>query len=160
MMATDTPTGQSRLDFARDLISDTVSKLPADNIGLYLYTSDVKDLVPATLDHLYLRMMLQKTEVNSVGIAGTDLRKVLGNLYSRFWAKPSDRAISLVLITDGGDTTLEGLPDDQRADYSKVIARALGNSSTPRKVVTIGIGSKAGQNLTDWTIRADPFIRR
>ncbi len=157
MTATDTPTGQPRIDYARDLIGDTIARLPADNIGLYLFTSEVKDLIPATLDHLYLRMELQKVGINSVGIAGTDFRKVLGNFYTRFWATPSDRAITLVLITDGGDTTLEGLPDDQRGDYIQVIARQLGNASTPRKVLTVGIGSTIGQNLTGIDYQGGPI---
>lgn len=157
MTTTDTPTGQTRLDYARDLISDTIQRISAENVGLYLFTSDIKDLVPPTLDHLYLRMELQSIAVNATGIVGTDFRRVMGDFFKRFWSQPSDKLTTLVVFSDGGDTTLEGLPSDRRDGYIKVILREMGDvNAARRRIVTVGIGSATGQNIPGLDYQSGP----
>ncbi len=148
MTVADTATGQTRFEFARDVINDTIMRLSADNIGLYIFTSTLKDAVPPTLDHLYLRMELQKVTINGTGTSGTDFRKVLGDLSQELWSQPSDKFTTLIILSDGGDTTLEGLPVEDRAGYIRVILHQLSDINRDRRrIFTVGVGSVQGQDI-------------
>lgn len=148
MNVVDTPTGQTRLEFAKDLIADTITRLTGDNIGLDVFTTEVKQLVPPTLDHLYLRMLLRDVHVNETRTPGTDFRRVLNFLRQNLWGKLSDKMNVLVVVSDGGDTELESLPKDQQAAYIKVILSGFGDiDASHRRVFTIGVGSTQGQTV-------------
>jgi Ca-activated chloride channel family protein len=142
MTVADTRSGQTRLDAGRGLISDVVARLTSENVGLSAFTSALKSVVPPTLDHLYLLMLLQDVVVNDPGVSGTDFRKMLSGLQKSYWDKPSERLVSVVVISDGGDTLLQDLsPADQQAYIHTVLKELKDVNAANRRIYTVGMGA-------------------
>ncbi len=159
MSVVDTMTGQTRLERAKDIIADTVNRLTASNTGLDAFSLIVKVVVPPTLDHLYLRMLLRDVQINETGLAGTDFRRVLHDLKQSLWGTPTDKYITLVIVSDGGDTHLEGLPADRRASYLKEIVSELGSiDANQRRIFTVGVGSASGQTIPGLEYQGKPVL--
>lgn len=157
MMVADTSTGQTRLEQAKAIIGDTLARLPAENVGLYTFTIDMKPLVPPTLDHLYLRMQLRNAVVNDTGLPGTDFARVFSLMRHNFWSAPSDKFYSFIFLTDGGDTRLELSSAATRVDYEKAILKELQGIDHSRiHIYTIGMGSSQGLLVPGVTFEGKP----
>jgi Ca-activated chloride channel family protein len=159
MTVADTMTGQTRFERAKDIIGDTVNRLSAANTGLDAFSLIVKVIVPPTLDHLYLRMLLRDVQINETGLAGTDFRRVFNELQRSLWSNLTDKYITLVVVSDGGDTHLEGQPDDKRAAYIREILSELGNvDASHRRIFTVGVGSTEGQTIPGVEYQGNPVM--
>lgn len=72
---------RSRLDYAKELIDEIVARLHGETVSLYTFTSKVAQVVPGTMDYLYLRMLLRDVEVNSTGVAQRIQRAALKRVF-------------------------------------------------------------------------------
>ena len=72
MAVVDTRVGESRLDYAKEIIDELVSQLDGEEVALYSLTSEMTLLVPPTNDYLYLRLMLHQVGYNEGDVYGTD----------------------------------------------------------------------------------------
>lgn len=157
MSVADTTTGQTRLDSARGLISDTIARLTSENTGLSVFTSTLKPIVPATLDHLYLLMLLQDVGVNATGVAGTDFRQMLGELQKAYWERPSDKLVSVIVISDGGDTSLQDISSKDQEAYIHTIVKQLKDVNvSQRRIYTVGMGSTQPATIPGMEDRGRP----
>ena len=132
---------RSRLDYAKEVIDEVAAKLNGESAFLFTFTSKTVQLVPGTLDYLYLRQMLRDVEVNSTGITGTDLKEALRVMYAKFWAHPASRKVTVILVSDGGDTAVEDLKGSARQKGIDQITAELHRHGT---VDVIGVGSQTG----------------
>ncbi len=132
---------RSRLDYAKELIDEIVARLHGETASLYTFTSKVTQVVPGTMDYLYLRMLLRDVEVNSTGVTGTDLGEALKSVYSRFWKHPEQRSVTVVLLSDGGDTSVEDASGSAR---QAKIDKITGELHRHGVVDVIGVGTAGG----------------
>jgi von Willebrand factor type A domain len=140
MAVSDTRTGATRLELAKEIIDETVSHLSGQSAGLYAFTSEVASLVPPTVDYLYLRLMARKAGINEGDAAGTDLMEAFETLMRRFGGSP--RNCTLVLLTDGGDTRLEVAEGEERTKQMEAILSRVDGKGV--RVYTVGLGSHGG----------------
>lgn len=146
MAVPDSRTGMSRLDFAKELIDETVRQLDGQSAGLYAFTSAVSPVVPQTMDYLFLRLLLRRIDVNEGDVAGTDFLE-LGDYIQQVLLKESpDKLKTVVILSDGGDTHLEGLQDEERSkELETLVSRLEGATDHRLQVFTIGLGTKTGE---------------
>jgi Mg-chelatase subunit ChlD len=145
MAVTDTRMNQSRLDYAKEIIDEVISRLDGQTVALYAFTSQLATIVPSTLDYLYARLSLRHVGINEGDAAGTDLMEALDAVMRRHAWGGEQRARTLVLLTDGGDTRLEAAAVEERARQIEALCSRLRLPGVPLTVVTIGLGSAAGE---------------
>lgn len=135
---------RSRLDYAKELIDEIISQLHGETISLYTFTSKLVQVVPGTMDYLYLRSLLKDVEVNSTGVTGTVFSVALKGIYQKFWEHPTQRKVTVIILSDGGDTTLEDTSGIQRQKKIDQITSELHRHGV---VDTIGLGTVAGGDV-------------
>lgn len=150
MSVSDTRTKVTRLDYAKEIIDEVVSELDGQNTALYAFTSQVYTVAPATVDYLFVRLILKLVGINEGDVAGTDLAEALETVRRKHFRRNRDRLITLILLTDGGDTRLETLAGQERAkEMQTIVSRLHGAEELNLRVYTVGIGSPQGAVIPD-----------
>jgi Ca-activated chloride channel family protein len=147
MSVKDTRTGKSRLDDAKEIVDAVISQLKGESASLFAFTSTATPLVPATMDYIYLRMILRQVQINEGGIAGTDFLKSLSLMHNDVFVKNPKTPKTLIILSDGDDTLLEDLQASQRKNLISSIVDTVKNPNL--QVLSIGLGSKEGENIPD-----------
>lgn len=145
MEVPDARGGQTRLQFAKELIDEIISRLKGESIALYAFTSDATKLSPLTMDYLFVRLMLKQMNINEGDIAGTNMTEALASLRDEYFLTITPKRKTLVILSDGGDTHLEELKgnEQQRAiDSIKFFFNQA--EELDLNVFTIGLGSREG----------------
>lgn len=155
MAVADSRSGMTRLDYAKDIADQIVSKLTGEAVSLNAFTSEVTSLSPATMDYLFVRLMLRQMRINEGDSAGTNLVKALKEMHQQMLSMPPGRLKRLVLMSDGGDTALEALSDQER---EKEIATVLNEFDAIKQlhIDAIGMGSSKGGVVPDVTFEGRP----
>ncbi|MCH9633964.1 MAG: hypothetical protein S4CHLAM7_06980 [Chlamydiae bacterium] len=155
----DTRIKTSRLDFAKEIIEEVVSKLDGQNVALYAFTSEVTPIVPPTLDYFFTRMLLRSIKINEGDVAGTDLLEALELMSKKYLSGPEKRQKVLIVLTDGGDTYLESLQDKERENHVAVILDKIAPHKENRiKVFTIGLGTEQGREVPGLAYEGKPVV--
>ncbi|MCB1118623.1 MAG: hypothetical protein KDK65_01545 [Chlamydiia bacterium] len=144
MTTTDTPLNLSRLDDAKRIANEINLNLPPHITEVYLFTSDLFQLVPETHDHLFVKLMLDQITSDQTLARGTNLLSVLQTL--------DETADAIILLSDGEDQKLE---EEAQEEVRKDLERVLKNK-TP--FYTIGIGSHEGAPIPNFTYEGDVVI--
>lgn len=153
----DTRTGSTRLDYAKEVIDEVVSELDGHTIALYAFTSQVTTVVPSTVDYLYARLALKFVGINEGDIAGTDLVEALEFIRRRHFKANKDKILTLILLTDGGDTRLETLSGDSRTrEVKTILSRLKGAETLNLRTFTVGVGSAQGALIPDIEFEGQP----
>ena len=148
MEVTDTRTGISRFEYAKEIIDETISQMQDETVSLFAFTSEVSTVSPPTMDQLYVRLMLRNVSINEGDVSGTDLLEALDVIRSRYFISLNERMITLVLLSDAGDTRLEGASSEQRTnEITALLGRIQGTDDSQLKVFTVGLGSKEGAEI-------------
>lgn len=159
MSATDTRSNKSRLEIAKEITNELITHLEGQNGSLYAFTSDLTTLSPPTLDYLFLILALRDLSINEGGTAGTDVATALQHLHKISWGVPSNKEYTLVILSDGEDTVLEGLQGNERSQAREKIMDPLKNAlDSHLRVFTIGIGSAAGAPVPGLTFEGKPVV--
>ncbi len=132
MLATDI--NPSRLERARQAISQLVDQLRNDRIGLILFAGDAYTQIPVTNDYLSAKMFLASAGPDAVSKQGTAIGAAI-ELGMRSFTPESDKSRALIIITDG-----ENHEDD-------AVEQARLASEKGITVHTIGIGSPEGSPI-------------
>ncbi len=136
----------NRLSKAKDLIRDVVAALDGEHVGLVIFTSVPSVKCILTLDYTYFKRILDDVVINDNDYAGTKLMPALHEIIDRQFDFSKNKYKDLFIITDGGDTDLEGLKGEDRRAFAERLAD-LAESAFKKKGIrihTIGLGSKAG----------------
>ncbi len=156
-MAVTDSRDMSRLDYAKDIVDQLVSKLTGQSVSLYVFTSEVTPLSPSTMDYLFVRLMLRQMHLNEGDITGTDIVKALRELHLKILDMPPKRMKRLILISDGGDTALDAMPENEK---EKAIGSLLDlfddASSLNLHSDAIGMGSQKGGIVPNVTFQGKP----
>jgi Ca-activated chloride channel family protein len=159
MFAEDTPTKKSRLDESKEIAEEIISRLRGQNVTLFAFTSSTMQLVPLTTDYLFSRLILRQLSINEGETAGTDILQALTRMRDLVLNSAVGKQISLVMLTDGGDTYLESLQGAEREEYAQKIASILHNAGTGQfSVYIVGLGSKQGKEIPGVTYQGHPIV--
>ena len=124
----------NRLARAKAEISQLVSRLDGQRVGLIAFAGRAVQVCPLTPDHAFFDTVLGTLDTRSAGKGGTRVGEAIRTALRGFPAGQGAKLI--VLITDG---------DDQDR-YTEDAAKAARDAGV--KIVAVGLGSEAGSQIT------------
>ena len=136
-----------RIDVAKKVVDDFISRRPEDRMGLVAFAGRPRDASPITLDHQWLRRSLNELRLNdqrdmgTIKEQGTAIGSALSAAAVRLEARDAKSKI-IVLITDGASNSGKISPIEA-AEHAKTLGI---------KIYTVAIGTTEG--------RVDPSIMR
>lgn len=135
-----------RIDVAKRVVDDFISRRPEDRMGLVAFAGRPRDTSPITLDHQWLRNSLNSLRLNDQNMGtikeqGTAIGSALAAASGRLDARDAKSKI-IVLITDGASNSGKISPVEA-AENAKILGI---------KIYTVAIGTTEG--------RVDPSIMR
>ena len=150
---------QSRLENAKEIADQVISRLQGQSGSLYAFTSAVSKLSPPSMDYLYMRLMLRNMVINEGGANGTDIKAALQYIHDNYLKVSTPLIKTLILISDGEDNRLEELKGDDRTKYISEAADLLGDPAKEKlHVYTIGVGTKKGGDIPTLTYEGKNVI--
>ena len=129
-----------RLDVAKKVVDDFISRRPDDRIGLVAFAGRPRDASPITLDHKWLRSALDGLRMNdqrnngTIREQGTAIGSAIAAAANRLDTRDSISKI-IVLITDGASNSGKISPIEA-AEHAKTLGI---------KIYTIAIGTEEGR---------------
>jgi Ca-activated chloride channel family protein len=124
----------TRLDAAKAVIRDFISRRKTDRIGVIVFGKDAFVLSPPTLDYQLLDLMVSKMELEVIDGNGTAIGDAVGTAAARL-RRSSAKSKAIILLTDG-DNNAGRISPEYAADLAnKVSAKIF--------TVQIGDGSMA-----------------
>lgn len=132
MLAEDT--APNRLERAKAELTDLLTYLEGDQVGLIAFAGRATVLCPLTPDFGFFKLILDDAGPHSVGRGGTRLEEPIRKALDGFRTE-SDVSRIIVLITDGEDQ------DSHPLDAAKAA------SERGVKILTIGFGDEAGSEI-------------
>lgn len=125
----DSASIKTRLDVAKEVLSDFISKREHDRIGLVVFSGAPYLVSPLTLNHDWLTKNLDRVEYGMVPEPGTAIGTSIATCVNRLRDSQAKSRI-VILLTDGENTT-----GDISPSIAAETARAFGI-----KVYTVAIG--------------------
>jgi Ca-activated chloride channel family protein len=133
----------SRLEKAKLEISNLISKLAGDRIGLIIFAGEPFVQFPLTTDYSAANLFLSAAGVNSIPDQGTAIAAAI-NLATKSFRYSSRTGKVMVIFTDG---------EDHEGNLSDAIDEAKKNNI---KIYTIGLGSPDGVPIPIFTDQGQP----
>jgi Ca-activated chloride channel family protein len=139
-----------RIDVAKMVVDDFISRRPDDRIGLVAFAGRPRDASPITLDHQWLRNALNELRLNdqfdrgTIKEQGTAIGSALASAASRLDARDAKSKI-ILLITDGANNSGKIAPIEA-AEHAKTLGI---------KIYTVAIGTAEGR--VDRSIMRFPY---
>lgn len=127
----------NRLDEAKNIIINTMSKMTNDKVGIVVFAGDASSIMPLTTDFKAAETYLGGVETNIVKTQGTDFLKAIRSVAEKFKNIPKGSR-KVVMLSDGEDN--EG---NEKAAIK--LAKNEGIS-----VITVGIGSEEGAPIPEY----------
>lgn len=127
----------NRLDEAKNIIINTMSKMTNDKVGIVVFAGDASSIMPLTTDFTAAETYLGGVETNIVKTQGTDFLKAIRSVAEKFKNIPKGSR-KVVMLSDGEDN--EG---NEKAAIK--LAKNEGIS-----VITVGIGSEEGAPIPEY----------
>ncbi len=136
----------TRLEVAKSVIRDFVSRRKTDRIGVVVFGKDAYVLSPPTLDYHLLDLLVSKMELKLIDGGATAIGDGVGVAVARL-RRSNARSRAVVLLTDGDNNAGKLSPE-----YAAHLATTLGV-----KVYTIQIGDgESGEVLEDFDVFGQP----
>lgn len=120
----------TRLDTAKDVITDFVSRRKTDRIGVVVFGRSAYVLSPPTLDYALLTTLVSKMELDLIDGNGTAIGDAVGTGVARL-RRSDAKSKAIILLTDGDSNAGSISPD-----YAAHLAQKEGV-----KVYTVQIGN-------------------
>ena len=151
--------GKTRLELSKEIVDDVIRQLQGENVSLYAFTSATIQVVPSTLDYIFTRLMLQQIAINEGETEGTNLKQALEYLHKRYFETNLSKTKTVVVLTDGGDTSLEGVPlDKQKESIEKIISPIADVKDQDVRVFVVGLGTAQGKPIPKVTFEGHPVV--
>ena len=159
MNIADARGGATREAVAKEIADHVISGLHGENVSLFAFTSVTMQIVPSTMDYLFTRLMLRQVDINEAETAGTKIGQALETVKKRYFPVATATTKTVILLSDGGDTSLEGLSGSAKRDAIEVIVKSIEDSADRNvRVLIVGIGSSQGQKVPGVTFQGHPVI--
>ncbi|MGG7033882.1 MAG: VWA domain-containing protein [Flavobacterium sp.] len=121
----------SRLEKSKRLVSQIISQLRTDRIGIIAYAGSAFPVLPITTDYGVAKMFLQSMNPDMVSSQGTSLEGAI-KLSADYFDKDDKTRKLMIMISDGEDHS-EG-----------AAAMAEEANEMGLKIITIGVGTEKG----------------
>jgi Ca-activated chloride channel family protein len=120
----------TRLDTAKEVIGDFISRRKTDRIGVVVFGKSAFVLSPPTLDYGLLNLLVQKMNLDIIDGNGTAIGDAVGTAVARL-RRSTARSKAIILLTDGDSNAGSIAPE-----YSAHLAQ-----TQAVKVYTVQIGN-------------------
>lgn len=152
MGVSDGRLGQTRLNNAKDIADQVMSRLKGQSGSLYAFTSEVTKLSPPSMDYLFMRLMLRNMIINEGDVSGTDLKAALKYIHDNYLNPSTSLIKTLIIISDGEDNHLEDLQGEEREKGIQDIVSLIGDPVAEKlHIYTVGVGTKKGGEIPKLT---------
>ncbi len=121
----------NRMDKSKQLVSQIMSQLSDDRIGIIAYAGSSFPVLPITSDYGSAKMLLQSMNTDMLSSVGTSIGDAI-KLSSTYFDKSNKTSKLLIIISDGED-------HGEGADAAAEEAKKMG-----LKIITIGVGTANG----------------
>jgi Ca-activated chloride channel family protein len=138
----------TRLSRAREVIKQLAAQARGQRLALVAFAGSPAVQCPLTLDHAFFEEMVNVTDPDSVPRGGTRLGDAIRFAASHGFDDVKRDSRSLVLVSDGED------------HESSPVAAARDASRRGIRIVTIGIGDKAGALVPNIVYQGRPVVTR
>lgn len=150
MNVTDTSTGVSRLNRAKEIMESIIENLGGINISLTAFSGATQTVISSTEDYLYFRILLETLNGDEVPIAGTNLSTVVDTVKREYIDSPIAKSVLVVLLTDGEDTGFLGLESKDRLQAEAALVDHIAKAkSDSLQWDVIGLGTEKGAIVPD-----------
>lgn len=121
----------SRLEKSKRLVSQIISQLGSDRIGIIAYAGSAFPVLPITTDYGVAKMFLQSMNPDMVSSQGTSLEEAI-KLSADYFDKDDKTRKLMIMISDGED----------HSEGSAAMAEEANEMGL--KIITIGVGTEKG----------------
>ena len=158
----DLPNQKKRLDVAKEIADELISGLQGESVSLYAFTNQLLQLSPPTYDYLYVRLMLRQLQINEAGTAGTNLVETFAQMRKQYDGESNAVEKSLILLSDGGDTSLESLKGAERQKKIDLLQKTIQkmNEENHVRLFVVAVGSERGGIVPNVTFEGKPVLSR
>lgn len=139
-LTTDHGKRPTRIDTAKDVILDFISRRKTDRIGVVVFGKNAYVLAPPTLDYQLLTALVGKMELDLIDGNGTAIGDAVGTGVARL-RRSNAKSKAIVLLTDGDSNAGQVSPE-----YATHLAKTQGV-----KVYTVQIGNGDDVDVADGT---------
>lgn len=151
--------GKTREVVAKEIADNVISNLRGESVSFFAFTSATMQIVPSTMDYLFTRLMLRQVGINEAETTGTHIKQALETIRNQFFSLANSTTKTIILLTDGGDTYLEGAAPDKRKELIEEIIKPLADAEEKHvRVLVVGIGSQEGKKVPGITFNGHPVI--
>jgi len=123
----------NRLDSAKAVIRDFISRRKTDRIGVIIFGKEAYVLSPPTLDYQLLDLLVSKMDLKVIDGAGTAIGDAVGTAAARL-RRSTAKSKAIILLTDGDNNAGRIAPEYAAELANKVSAKIF--------TIQIGNGSK------------------
>ncbi|WP_226987361.1 MULTISPECIES: VWA domain-containing protein [Parachlamydia] len=139
---------QTRSEYGKEIVDELARQLDGKSASLWGFAGQATRLSPATMDALFLRLMIRDLQINEGNVTGTSLINAVKAIQKEISELPQDRKLVAVLLSDGEDT--ENISAEEKAKNLRVLLDDLKTKFKDRLTIyTIGIGSREGGEIPD-----------
>ncbi|MGA8165059.1 MAG: vWA domain-containing protein [Waddliaceae bacterium] len=161
MNVKDTRLGGSRLDDAKEIADEIISRLKGESVALWAFTSETTRLSPLTHDYLFVRLMLRQLNINEGDIAGTNLLEALADMREQYFSIFTPKHKTVIVLTDAGDTQLEEKTGEKRQELINALRHVIRDADAHQlRLFTIGLGTKQGGQIPNVMFKGQPVVSR
>ena len=121
----------NRLEKAKQIVSQIITNLGTDRIGIIAYAGSAFPVLPITTDYNVAKMYLQSMSSGMISSQGSNLDEAINLSKTYFEGSPNTSKV-MIMVSDGEDHS-------QGAEDAAEEAKKIG-----MKIITIGIGTTAG----------------
>ena len=145
--SSDDPSGISRLERAKYILSRLIDKLGNDKVGLVVFAGEAYTQLPITTDFVSAKMYLNDITTDMVPSQGTAIGTAIGMALNAFTPDP-ETGKAIIVITDGENHEGNAVEMAQQAKSRGVQVDVIGIGST--KGAPIPINQSKGEFLKDY----------
>lgn len=131
----------SRLERAKQAITQLVDQLREDRIGLILFAGDAYTQIPITNDYLSAKMFLATAGPDAVSKQGTAIGAAI-DLGIRSFTPESDKSRALIIITDGENHEDDAVEKAREAAEKGIVVHTIGIGSPDGSPIPVETGGR------------------
>ena len=130
----------SRLEAAKISLYDSLENLQGQKLGLITFAGSASVRVPLTLDHAFVRYMLERAQPSDAEIGSTSLQAAIEKAVDTVLTESKQGTQDIVILTDGEDhiSDIEVTTEELRECGARVLIIGLGDPVAGAKVPEIG----------------------
>jgi Ca-activated chloride channel family protein len=125
----------SRLEKSKQIVSQLISQLASDRIGIIAYSGSAFPVLPMTSDYAVAKMFLQTMNPGMISSQGTSIDQAIDLATTNYFNKKDKTNKLLIIISDGEDHS-------DNAENAAEEAKKLG-----LRIITIGVGTEKGATI-------------